>query len=93
MVYKKGIQNMGTQKIAITMPKDLVTTINEISKQKGLSRSKFISAVLKEKIISEKKKQIRDAYDRIFSDESIQKEQLNWTRWFEEADAEEGQEW
>ena len=47
---------MHTQKIAITMPKDLVATINEISKKKGLSRSKFISAVLKEKIISEKKK-------------------------------------
>jgi metal-responsive CopG/Arc/MetJ family transcriptional regulator len=75
------------------MPKDLVATINEISKKKGLSRSKFISAVLKEKIISEKKKQVRDAYDRIYSDELIQKEQLNWTRWFEEVDAEEGQEW
>ncbi|WP_321416309.1 ribbon-helix-helix protein, CopG family [uncultured Desulfobacter sp.] len=84
---------MHTQKIAITMPKDLVATINEISKKKGLSRSKFISAVLKEKIISEKKKQVRDAYDRIYSDELIQKEQLNWTRWFEEVDAEEGQEW
>ncbi len=84
---------MHTQKIAITMPKDLVATINEISKQKGLSRSKFISMILKEKIIAEKKKQVRAAYDSVFSDKSIQQEQLNWTRWFEEASSEEGQEW
>jgi len=49
--------------------------------------------ILKEKIIEEKKKQVRDAYDRVFSDESIQQEQLNWTRWFEETGSEEGQEW
>ena len=84
---------MHTQKIAITMPMDLLATINEISKQKGLSRSKLISMILTEKIIAEKRKQVRDAYDRVFSDESIQQEQLNWTRWFEEADSEEGQEW
>jgi len=84
---------MHTQKIAITLPKDLVATINEISKQKGLSRSKLISMILKEKIIAEKKKQVRDAYDRVFSDESIQQEQVNWTHWFEEAGSEEGQEW
>jgi len=93
MEYKKGIQQMHTQKIAITMPMDLLATINEISKQKGLSRSKLISMILTEKIIAEKRKQVRDAYDRVFSDESIQQEQLNWTRWFEEADSEEGQEW
>ena len=84
---------MHTQKIAITMPRDLVATINEISKQKGLSRSKLISMILKEKIIAEKRKQIRDTYDRVFSDESIQQEQLNWTRWFEEAGSKKGQEW
>lgn len=84
---------MHTQKIAITMPKDLVATIDEISKEKGLSRSKFISVLLKEKILEDKKKQIRDAYDRVFSDESVRKEQLNWTRWFESADTEDGQEW
>ncbi len=93
MEHKKGIQQMHTQKIAITMPMDLLATINEISKQKGLSRSKLISMILTEKIIAEKRKQVRDAYDRVFSDESIQQEQLNWTRWFEEAGSEEGQEW
>ncbi len=64
---------MNTQKIAITMPKDLVDMINEISSRKGLSRSKFISLVLREKIKFEKEQQIRDAYDHVFSDKTIQK--------------------
>jgi hypothetical protein len=84
---------MHTQKIAITIPQDIVASIDKISRQKGLSRSKLISTILKEKIMSEKKKQVRDEYDRIFSDESIREEQLNWTRWFEGAGSDEGQEW
>ncbi len=84
---------MLTKKITITIPKDLVATVNEISKQKQLSRSKFIAAVLKEKVIEEKKKQVQDAYNRVFSDEAIQKEQINWTHGLEAAGTEEGQEW
>ena len=84
---------MHTQKVAITIPKELVTMIDNISKKKGLSRSKFISTVLREKIISERKRHIKDAYDQVFSDESIRKEQLNCARWFEGLGTEEGQEW
>lgn len=76
---------MHTQKIAITIPTDLVAVIDEISRLKGVSRSGFISAVLKEKIAAEKGKQVKNEYDRIFSDETIQEEQLEWTRWFQQA--------
>ncbi len=34
-----------------------------------------------------------ELFDRVFSDESVREEQLNWSCWFEGADAEEGQEW
>ena len=84
---------MYTQKVAITIPKELVTMIDDISKKRGLSRSKFISTVLREKVVSERNRHVRDAYDRIFSDESIKKEQLNCARWFEGLGTEEGQEW
>jgi metal-responsive CopG/Arc/MetJ family transcriptional regulator len=84
---------MHTQKIAITMPTYLVAVIDEISRLKGVSRSGFISAVLKEKIALEKEKQVKNEYDRIFSDETIQEEQLEWTRWFEQTGSREGQEW
>ena len=84
---------MNTQKVAITIPADLVTIIDEISRQLGLSRSKYISIVLREKIISEKERQIRESYNRIFSDDSIQKEQLQTAIWFEGMGNQGGQEW
>lgn len=84
---------MNTQKIAITIPRELVASIDEISKDKGLSRSKYISMILKESITAQRQKKIRDAYNRVFSDETIQEEQLNWTRWFDSTESEEGQEW
>ena len=84
---------MNTKKVAITMPAQLVTMIDDISRQKGMSRSRFISTVLRENVITEKEKQIRDAYDRIFSDESIKKEQLETAYWLESTGSKEGQEW
>ena len=82
-----------TQKVAITIPKELVAMIDEISKKRGLSRSRFISMVLREKVISERNRHIKDAYDRIFSDESAREEQLDYVRWFVGLGTEEGQEW
>jgi len=49
--------------------------------------------ILKEKIMSERNRYIKDAYDRIFSDESLRKEQRINARWFEGLGMEEGQEW
>ena len=59
---------MNTQKVAITVPTELVAIIDDISRQKGISRSKLISNILKEKILNEKEKQIKTAYNRVFSD-------------------------
>ena len=84
---------MHTQKVAITIPKELVTMIDDISKKQGLSRSKFISIILREKIEAERNRHIKDAYDRTFSDESIRKEQLSSAGWFEGLGTEAGQEW
>ena len=84
---------MNTQKVAITIPADLVIMIDDISKQLGLSRSKYISIVLREKIISEKERQISESYNRIFSDDSIQKEQLQTAIWFDGTGNQGGQEW
>ena len=73
---------MNTKKVAITIPTDLVVIIDDISRQLGLSRSKYISTVLREKVLSEKERQISESYNRIFSDDSIQKEQLQTAIWF-----------
>ena len=84
---------MGTQKVAITMPTELVAMIDDISKQKGISRSRLISNILEEKILNEKEKQIKAAYNRVFSDALILKEQLDTASWFDGAGSKEGQEW
>jgi metal-responsive CopG/Arc/MetJ family transcriptional regulator len=90
---KNGLQIMNTQRIAITMPANLVTMIDDISKKRGMSRSKYISAVLREKVSAEKERQLREAYDRVFSDESISEEQLETALCFEGVGSKAGQEW
>jgi len=63
-----------TQKAAITIPIKLVGLIDDISKKKRMSRSKFITTVLKKQILNERNQSIKEAYDRIFSDDSISRE-------------------
>ncbi|OGR26918.1 MAG: hypothetical protein A2277_17830 [Desulfobacterales bacterium RIFOXYA12_FULL_46_15] len=84
---------MHTQKVAITIPKELITMIDDMSKKEGISRSKLISIILREKLTFERNRHIKDAYDQTFSDEAIREEQLNFAMWFEGLGTEEGQEW
>jgi metal-responsive CopG/Arc/MetJ family transcriptional regulator len=84
---------MNTQKVAITIPTDLVIMIDDISKQRGLSRSKYISTVLREKILSEKEREIKESFNRVFSDDAIKKEQLQTAIWFDGTGNQGGQEW
>jgi hypothetical protein len=84
---------VNTKKVAITIPTDLVIMIDDISKQRGLSRSKYISTVLREKVLSEKERQIKDSFNRVFSDDAIKKEQLQTAIWFDGAGNQGGQEW
>ena len=84
---------MNTQKVAITVPIDLLKIIDDISKQKGMSRSRFISTILREKVVQEKEKRIKAAYNRVFSDELILKEQIETASWLEGTGSKKGQEW
>ncbi len=84
---------MNTQKVAITIPKDLVAVIDEICQPQGISRSRYISTVLREKIQEEQDRNLKEAYDRVFSDESVRKEQLETVKAFETMECDEGMEW
>jgi metal-responsive CopG/Arc/MetJ family transcriptional regulator len=84
---------MNTQKVAITMPGKLVAIIDDMSKKLGMSRSAYISTVLREKVLGEKDRELKAAYDSVFSDEFIRKEQLESTMWFEGVGSKEGQRW
>jgi metal-responsive CopG/Arc/MetJ family transcriptional regulator len=84
---------MNTQKVAITIPTDLVIIIDDISRQLGLSRSKYISTVLREKVLIEKEQHMKESFNRVFSDDSIRKEQLQTAIWFDGTGNQGGQEW
>ncbi|MEJ2024247.1 MAG: ribbon-helix-helix protein, CopG family [Deltaproteobacteria bacterium] len=84
---------MNTEKVAITMPSDLVAMIDTLSRQQKVSRSKFISRALREKLMEERRRHLRESYDRVFSDNDISKEQLETAKWFEGSGNKAGQEW
>jgi hypothetical protein len=85
--------NDDTKKAAITIPTDLLKIIDDMCKQKGMSRSRYISTILKEKILHEDEKRIKAAYDRAFSDEFILKEQIETASWLEGTGSKDGQKW
>ena len=84
---------MHTQKVAITVPKNLLIMIDRISEAKGLSRSKLISSMLKRQLMEEKAAYLKNAYDTVFKDDSIREEQRLAAKWFENTGNEGGQEW
>ena len=84
---------MNTQKVAITMPSDLLVMIDNMSRHQKLSRSKFISLVLRDKLMEVRDHNLRDSYDSVFSDKKIAKEQLETAKWFEGSENKAGQEW
>ena len=84
---------MNTQKVAITIPKNVIVIIDKISQQKGISRSKLISEMLERQLAEEKSAFLKNAYDQVFSSDSIKTEQRNTARWFENSGNDGGQEW
>ncbi len=56
-----------------------------------ISKTEFISDVFKKNIAEEQ--HVKEAFDRIFSDEIIQKEQVEWTLRIGEANARDEQTW
>lgn len=84
---------MNTQKVAITVPKNILTMIDKISRTKGISRSKLISSMLAQKLADEKYAYLKNSYDAVFDDDSIKEEQRLTAQWFEKAGNKGGQEW
>ena len=84
---------MHTQKVAITMPDFIIKEIDTLSKKRGISRSRYITLAVREKMNCDKKTFITECYNRIFSDTEVQKEQIETALGFEETGSESGQEW
>jgi metal-responsive CopG/Arc/MetJ family transcriptional regulator len=84
---------MNTQKVAITVPKNIIIMIDKISQSRGISRSKLITLMLEQKLADEKAVYLKNTYNAIFNDDSIRKEQRSTAQWFEKTGNEGGQEW
>jgi metal-responsive CopG/Arc/MetJ family transcriptional regulator len=84
---------MHTQKVAITIPKNILMMIDTIRQAKGVSRSKLIASMLEQKLAEEKAAYLKNAYDSVFEDDAVREEQHATARWFENAGNEGGQEW
>jgi hypothetical protein len=84
---------MNTQKVAITIPKDILIMIDKISQSKGISRSKMISTMLEQNLADVKAAYLKNSYDSVFNDDSIKEEQRSTAQWFETSGNEGGQEW
>ncbi len=84
---------MSTQKVSITISKEILSLIDTASKELKISRSRFVSLVLKEKLLENRKRKIQEAYDSVFADSVIRKEQFDTSKWFEGLEDREGQEW
>ena len=76
MAIPKSNNKVNTKKVAMTIPGDLLREIDELSRQRGISRSRLISELLREKLVDEQNHSLRCAYDEVFSDESICQEQV-----------------
>ena len=76
---------MNTQKVAITIPMDVLAKVDVISKKLGLSRSKYISILLKEKLSEVIENHLKESYDRVFSDDTVKQEQVDPTDWSAES--------
>lgn len=68
---------MKTHKIAITIPDDILKSIDQLSKSMKVSRSKILSEGAKDIVKKMQRKKIVDAYKHVFADPKVQKEQLD----------------
>ena len=80
-------------KIAISMPEELVKEVDAVRKEEDISRSGYITRLVRKAVRVERKEKLKAAYDRVFSDSEIVKEQRETALLFDNSGEEKGQEW
>lgn len=74
---------MTTVKIAISMPEELLKEVDAVRKEEDVSRSGYITRLVGKAVRAEKKEKLKAAYDRVFSDPEIVKEQKETALFFD----------
>lgn len=84
---------MTTMKVAISMPEELVREVDMVSKEKNLSRSGYITGLVKCAVRAERREKIKASYDKVFSDPEIITEQNEISLAYDRSGSDKGQEW
>ena len=84
---------MTTVKVAISMPRELVKEVDAVRKEEDISRSGYITKLVRKAVRVERKEKLKAAYDRVFSDPKIVKEQKETALFFNNSGKDKGQEW
>ena len=71
---------MSTNKIAITVPEDVLAAVDAAAKERGESRSGFISRVLRAALRARRDAAITRRLDELFMNEDVAAEQRRLTR-------------
>jgi metal-responsive CopG/Arc/MetJ family transcriptional regulator len=77
---------MSTSKIAITVPEDVLAAVDAAAKERGESRSGFISRVLRTALKSRRDAAITRRLDELFMNEDVVAEQRRLTLEMDDAD-------
>jgi len=67
-------------KIAITVPEEIVTQVDDAARKRGESRSTFISRVLRAALRARRDAEITRRLDELFQNEEVAAEQTRVTR-------------
>jgi len=66
---------MAHRKTAITVPEDVLEEVDRSARERGESRSRFISRVLRLAVRARRDAEVTRRLDALFADESVRKEQ------------------
>jgi metal-responsive CopG/Arc/MetJ family transcriptional regulator len=70
-----GVTTMAHRKTAITVPEDILEEVDRSARERGESRSRFISRVLRLAVRARRDAEVTRRLDALFADESVRKEQ------------------
>ena len=67
---------MAVRKTAIAIPEDLLELVDQAATDRGESRSRYITCVLRAAVRARRDAEITRRLDRLFASESLQREQI-----------------
>ncbi|MBX3274153.1 MAG: ribbon-helix-helix protein, CopG family [Sandaracinaceae bacterium] len=84
---------MPVKKIAISVPEDVARQVDEAAAARGVTRSRFITDVLRTAARARTDAEITRRLDELFADETVTREQRETARDYQQAAPKDGTQW